>query len=136
MILDYSSQEKIFLFLSDTNEDSGPFEFIPNTHKSTFRIRKALENGFFFDFSKIFNNSSRPYQSIDDDKIEYLFSQGFKSHPVITKAGSILIVNPSYLIHRARPCVSGHRYALTSYFSVPSGFHNYDVGREIGDKVS
>ena len=115
------------MFLSDTNEDSGPFEFVPNTHKPSFRIRKALEPGFFFDHLRLFDNSSRPYQSIDDEKLEKMFSSGFRPNPVIAKAGAILIVNPSYLIHRARPCLSGHRYALTSYFSVPESFKNFDV---------
>ena len=41
-------QEKIFLFLSDTTEESGPLEFIPNTNKFFFRLKKLFESGFFF----------------------------------------------------------------------------------------
>ena len=38
----FNSQEKVFLFLSDTSEETGPLEFIPNTHKAFFRFRKAV----------------------------------------------------------------------------------------------
>ena len=32
----WNSQLKLFLFLTDTSEESGPLEFIPNTHKLFF----------------------------------------------------------------------------------------------------
>jgi ectoine hydroxylase-related dioxygenase (phytanoyl-CoA dioxygenase family) len=124
----WSSQKKVFLFLSDTTEKSGPLEFIPNTHKFLFRLRKTLEPGFFFNYSSIFKKSApRPYESIADHKIESLFVKGYKAKPVLVKAGTLLIIDTAKLIHRARPCKESERYALTAYYSVPKGFHDYNV---------
>ena len=124
----WSSQKKVFLFLSDTTEKSGPLEFIPNTHKFFFRLRKALEPGFFFNHFSIFKKSaSRPYSSIADRKIESLFNKGYQVKPVLVKSGTVLVIDTAKLIHRARPCIEGQRYALTAYYSVPKGFHDYNV---------
>lgn len=124
----WSSQKKVFLFLSDTTEKSGPLEFIPNTHKFFFRLRKALEPGFFFNHFSIFKKSiSRPYSSIADQKIEALFDKGYNVKSVLVKSGTVLVIDTAKLIHRARPCIEGQRYALTAYYSVPKGFHDYNV---------
>jgi hypothetical protein len=124
----WSSQKKVFLFLSDTTEKSGPLEFIPNTHKFFFRLRKTLEPGFFFNHISIFKKSApRPYQSIADRKIESLFDRGYKAKPVLVKSGTVLVIDSAKLIHRARPCIEGQRYALTAYYSVPKSFHDYNV---------
>jgi ectoine hydroxylase-related dioxygenase (phytanoyl-CoA dioxygenase family) len=121
-------QEKIFLFLSDTTEESGPLEFIPNTHKLFFRLRKALEPGFFFDHFSFFKKGSfRPYSAISDSKIQSLFAGGYKAKPLIVKAGTVLLIDTAKLIHRARPCIDGERYALTAYYSTAKGYHDYDV---------
>lgn len=121
-------QEKIFLFLSDTTEESGPLEIIPNTNNTFFRIRKAFEHGFFFDHLNFFKKgNSRNYSSISDDKVQALFERGYKAKPIIVKAGTVLIINSSYLIHRARPCKETGRYALTAYYRTSEGYHDYDV---------
>jgi hypothetical protein len=124
----WRSQEKVFLFLSDTSEKTGPLEFILNTHKSFFRYRKALEPGFFFDhLSMLKKGNVRRYASIPDNKVERLFDKGYSTKPVLVKAGTVLVINPSKLIHRARPCEKGGRYALTAYYSTAKGYHDYDV---------
>ena len=125
----FTRQEKVFLFLSDTTEESGPLEFIPNTHKTLFRLRKALEPGFFFNHLNIFSKKDnfRQYQSIPDGKIKSLLNKGYKAKPVLVKAGTILLIDTAKLIHRARPCKEGERYALTSYYRAAEGYHDYDV---------
>lgn len=124
----WRSQEKVFLFLSDTTKKSGPLEFIPNTHKFLFRMRKALEPGFFFDhFSMLKKRAPRRYASISDNKIEALFENGYKAKPLLVKAGTVLVINSAKLIHRARPCKEGQRHALTAYYSTTEGYHDYDV---------
>ena len=124
----WRSQEKVFLFLTDTTARSGPFEFIPDTHRFGFRIKKALQPGFFFNLSTLLRRGApRPYQSIADDKIQTLFASGFAPKPVVVKAGTVLIADTSYLIHRARPCIDGERYALTAYYSVKPGFKDFDL---------
>jgi hypothetical protein len=121
-------QHKVFLFLNDTTEDSGPFEFILNTNRRGFRLRKALTPGYFFNFRELFRSGvSRPYQSIDDRKIEALIEEGYRAHPIIVKAGTVMIANPSYLIHRARPCTRGKRYALTAYYSIGKNSKDFNV---------
>jgi len=124
----WRSQEKVFLFLNDTTENSGPFEFIPNTNRWRFRLRKALKPGFFFSYKEILKrDGSRPYQSINDNKIEALIKDGYPTKSVVVKAGTVLIADTSYLIHRARPCIEGQRYALTAYYSVKQNFKNFDI---------
>lgn len=124
----WRTQEKVFLFLSDTSEKSGPLEFIPNTHKLFFRLKKALEPGFFFNhFSMLKKGIPRRYASIPDKKIEALFDNGYKAKPVLVKAGTVMVINSSKLIHRARPCKEGKRHALTAYYSTSEGYHDYDV---------
>ena len=125
----FSSQEKIFLFLTDTTEESGPLEFIPNTNKTLFRVRKALEPGFFFNHFDLFfkRKNLRQYQSIPDIKVQPLFNKGYKPKPVIVKAGTVLLIDTAKLIHRARPCIEGERYALTAYYRARKGYHDYDL---------
>lgn len=125
----FSSQEKLFLFLSDTTEKSGPLEFIPNTNKPFFRFRKALEPGFFFNhMNMIFKKGDlRQYQSIPDSKVTPLFKKGYQAKPVLVKAGTVLFIDTAKLIHRARPCTEGERYALTAYYRTGKGYHDYDI---------
>lgn len=125
----FNSQEKVFLFLSDTTEESGPLEFIPNTHKTFFRLRKALEPGFFFNHFNMFfkRENLRQYQSIPDSKVQPLFNKGYNAKPVLVKAGTVLFIDTAKLIHRARPCTKGERYALTAYYRTGEGYHDYDV---------
>ena len=107
---------KIFLFLNDTTEQSGPFEFLPNTN-GWYRLKTALKPGHFFEYPKLLTKGvERPYQSMDEDKIERIIASGYKPTPVIVKQGTVMVVNPSALIHRARPCNEGNRYVLTAYF--------------------
>ena len=121
-------QEKVFLFLSDTSEKSGPFEFIPKTNKNLFRLRKALEPGFFFDhFSMLKKSSVRRYTSIPECKILSLLNKGYEARPVLVKAGTVMVINSSKLIHRARPCKEVERHALTAYYRTAEGYHDYDV---------
>ena len=47
-------KKKSFFFLSDTNEDSGPLEFIPNTHKTFFLGYEKLLNQVSFSITSIY----------------------------------------------------------------------------------
>lgn len=111
----FRNQIKIFLFLTDTTEESGPFEFIPGSHQNFFKLRMICR-GAYFKPSDFFNKQGRAYQRIDDKIISRLSKKGFNSKPVIVKQGTMLIVDTSS-IHRARPCLKGNRYALTAYYS-------------------
>lgn len=109
----FCEQVKIFLFLTDTSEESGPFEFVPGSHETTFKYKNLL-SGKYITVSDIFKKT-RSYQSLNEGWIESLEKQGMPSKAVICKAGTAMIVNTS-AIHRARPCRAGSRYALTAYY--------------------
>ena len=124
----FRSQLKVFLFLSDTTEKSGPLQFIPNTNKFFFRFKKLFEPGFFFNHFNILKRGNiRSYTSIPDSKIETLLKRGYKSKSVLVKAGTVLLIDTSKLIHRAKPCLKGERYALTAYYKTRKGYHDYEL---------
>ena len=109
----FRKQLKIFLFLTDTTESSGPFEFIPGTHMWNFKLRMVCK-GAYFTPSDLFKTTRR-YQHLDEADISKVLHSGRGSRPAICKAGTVMVVNTS-AIHRARPCREGSRYALTAYF--------------------
>jgi len=39
----------------------------------------------------------------------------------------VLLIDTAKLIHRARPCIGGERYALTAYYRTGEGYHDYNV---------
>ena len=69
----------------------------------------------------------RQYQSIPDTKVDPLFKSGYEAKPVLVKAGTVLLIDTAKLIHRARPCLGGERYALTSYYRTGEGYQDYDI---------
>jgi len=109
----FRSQLKVFLFLTDTTESSGPFEFIPGTHKSVFKFRTLCSGVYLRPWDLL--SDKRPYQRLNDAWVDGIRARGYRSVPVVCKRGTALIVDTS-AIHRARPCLEGSRYALTAYF--------------------
>lgn len=109
----FRRQLKVFVFLTDTTEESGPFEFIPSTHRGGFKL-KALSGGQYIKFQDLFG-PTRKYQSLNDDWVDDLDRAGFPSKPVLCRAGTVMIIDTS-AVHRARPCTKGSRYALTAYY--------------------
>lgn len=109
----FKQQLKIFLFLTDTTELSGPLELIPQTRSKTFRIRMLI-NGSLIKVAGLLNRQ-REYEKLNDEWVNLVVSKEYPPQPIICKAGTVLIVDTS-AIHRARPCIEGTRYALTSYY--------------------
>lgn len=109
----FRRQLKIFIFLTDTTMESGPFEFIPGTHAGRFKATMALR-GFYFK-PKDFVSGSRSYTSLPEDLPEQLAERGLHSQKVLVKAGTAMIVDTS-AIHRASPCLEGSRYAIVTYY--------------------
>ena len=110
----FRGQLKIFVFLTNVTENTGAFEMIPKTHKKYFKIIEALSGNIFSPFD--FLRGTRSYASFNDDYIEKLLKKGYPSKIFEVEAGTIAIVDTSCM-HRARPCINGSRYALTSYYS-------------------
>jgi ectoine hydroxylase-related dioxygenase (phytanoyl-CoA dioxygenase family) len=110
----FRRQIKIFLFLTETTEQSGPFEFIPGTQAVGFKTWMLARGLYIRPADLLFRKPTRAYQRIADSVVEELAKSGIAPIPFICKAGTALVVDSSS-IHRARPCTAGTRYALTAY---------------------
>ena len=98
-------QYKAMLYLSDVDENSGPFEYFIGSHKSFFKFKN-----YILDFANGFKDIVR----YSDSKVDIL-----KNKNKITcnaKAGTLILFNSSGL-HRGKPIKKGVRYALTNYYS-------------------
>jgi hypothetical protein len=112
----WTDQYKIFLFLKDVGPDNGPFEFIPGTN-GAFKKKLAFTRPWWlFNPFTHFSSTKRPYQSISDERVQSIIDRGLPSLPLVAKQGTMLIVNPSALIHRASPIKAGSRYLSVAYF--------------------
>lgn len=109
----FKKQFKIFLFLTDTTELSGPFEFLPNTFIRSFKIAKLCEGTYVKPRDLL--GGKRTYQKLDDAWVDGLSMKGYRPVPVLCKAGTIMVIDTS-AIHRARPCLNGSRYLLMAYY--------------------
>lgn len=112
----WNDQYKIFLFLRDVGPDNGPFEFIPGTNGS-FKTQLLLTRPWWlFNPLTHFTTEKRPYQSISDERVQQIIDAGHPTLPLLARQGSMLIVNPSALLHRASPIRAGRRYLSVAYF--------------------
>ena len=112
LIDSFIPQFKAFLFLTTTDEDSGPFEFIPGSNKFPFKLKSALKGEYFS--PKDFVKGGRKYQHISNEYVD-IVKQAEPSMPLLVNKGTLVFIDTSCL-HRARPCIQGERYALTSYY--------------------
>lgn len=109
-------QYKVFVFLTDVTDASGPFEYLPGSHKSKFKLQLFLNNGGLGDiFKKLTGAPDRFYTRLDDKVIAGFSKYGYAPRPVICNRGSVMIVDTT-AVHRARPALRGERYALTAYY--------------------
>ena len=102
----FRSQFKVFLFLSDVSADAGPLAVVPKSHYASFKAKSVVTGKYYNPFSK---DDPRLYRRLSDQQYDDL------AIPLIVPKGTIAIVNTS-CVHRATPCVSKTRVALTSYF--------------------
>lgn len=109
----YRDQYKVFLFLTDTSAQSGSFEFFPYTHTRSFKRKNIFRYFSLFDLTH--KTGLRKYRSLDEKWLERINNGNNPSQAFICKLGTLLVINTS-AIHRARPCLSGNRYSLTSYY--------------------
>lgn len=106
-------QVKVFLFLTDVTERSGPLEVLPGSHRAGFKLRGIVAGHLVH--PKDFLGTSRRYQKLDDAWVEDSASRSGGPHPILCRAGTAAVVNTS-AVHRARPCLENSRYALTAYY--------------------
>ena len=109
----FNRQLKIFMFLTDVDDESGPFEMLPETHKMPFKVKEAIK-GNFLSISD-FMGKARTYSKLDEKVVRKIVDGGIARKAFTVPAGTICLVDTS-CVHRARPCEQGVRYALTSYY--------------------
>lgn len=112
----YRHQFKVIVYLTDTTDENGPFEFIPNSHSTASLIGSA-------------QHLSKPLASdrYTTDEIQALLQHGVIDEPlsIVGKAGTIIYADTRGL-HRGRPLISGRRRAVTFYIyhnAIPAGFN-------------
>ena len=86
---------KLFIYLSDTHEDSGPHEYVQGSHKISAKPKSILKNG---------------YTRIDESIIENNFPKD-KIIKILGSKGTMFIADTS-CFHRGLPPISEHRLIL------------------------
>ena len=106
-------QYKLFCFLTQTDEQTGPLEVVPGTNRKAFKLW-ALGSGQYISISSL-GTDKRRYQTLDEQWVETRCRKVGGSVPFLCEPGTLILVDTS-AIHRARPCLEGHRYALCAYY--------------------
>lgn len=115
-------QFKAIVYLTDVNEQNGPFQYIQGSHRTI--------NVLLASFAKILPLGSYRYHDAQINKYLFKFS---KEQPLITftaRKGTLLLVDTKG-IHRGHPLEKDYRYAYFSYFwesKIPS--HIYSLVNE------
>ena len=90
-------QLKFIVYLTNVEEENGPFEYIPKTHKI---LHKILDY-----FTRILKKQKTRYHSVSKN-----------SSKILGQKGDLIIVDTSG-IHRGAPIKEGYRIALTFYMN-------------------
>lgn len=106
-------QYKMFCFLSRTEQHTGPLEIVPGTHRTVFKLG-AFASGHYLSYTNL-GKGKRRYQKLDDHWVDRQCRKLGGSVPFLCEPGTLILVDTS-AIHRARPCLEGHRYALCAYY--------------------
>ncbi|NQY66687.1 MAG: phytanoyl-CoA dioxygenase family protein [Flavobacteriales bacterium] len=100
---------KSILYLSDVDNETGPFQYVSGTHKLSSVFQGIIK--FNQKLScRLENEEIERYYKLPQNKLETI--QG--------KAGTLILANTT-AIHRGKPLNKGLRYSITNYF-----FYDYD----------
>ena len=113
-------QFKCIVYLTDVDENNGPFQMILNSHTP-----KQIKN----------DEKSANYESMqsrfNSEEVDILVKQNPERLKTLTgKAGTVIFVDTS-VIHRGLPLKQGPRYALTNYY-----FENSQINSHLIDHFS
>lgn len=98
-------QTKAIVYLTDVNEEHGPFQYLEGSHTSLAVLSDHAKHDRQY-------NQNR----FDENEIEEVLRKGL--HPMATltaKAGTVIVTDTRGL-HRGKPIEQGERYALTNYW--------------------
>ena len=101
----YGRQFKAILYLVDVDEGTGPFQYLPGSHKFS-SVWKSIWN---FDFDVYQNRLTHDQVQAICEKLGYRF-QTFTG-----QAGGLILADTTG-IHRGMPIQHGRRLALTNYY--------------------
>ena len=101
----YTHQFKAVCYLSDVDEDNGPFQYIKKSHSKYIILKNYI--------NKIFTPGQ--YRFTNEEIERYL---RFSNQEVQTVCGSqgTIVYTDTKGIHRGKPLASGSRYVLFCYF--------------------
>lgn len=99
------TQTKALIYLSDVNEENGPFQYILGTHK----LRSVL------DVQLKINSKFDQYRFSKEDIDLLLKKTNYELKTVSGLKGTLILVDTRGL-HRGKPIEEGVRYALTNYY--------------------
>ena len=102
----FKKQYKSILYLTDVDEENGPFQFVMGSHNKSTIYSSIKRNGFTAHQNRISNDSVNTFLQSH---------QGFESKICTASKGTVILVDTSG-IHRGMPIIKGSRYALTNYF--------------------
>lgn len=102
----YKIQYKSIAYLTDVNEDNGPFEYLLGTQNKKSIYQSILKNHY---------NAHQNRMTASQIKDFLETNKQYQSKIFTAKKGSLILVDTSG-IHRGMPIRSGKRYALTNYF--------------------
>lgn len=109
-------QFKSLLYLTDVNEENGPFQIIHGSHKSN-QVSADTKTG----------NLDSMQSSFNQDTVEKILQDNPERLKTLTaKAGTVVLVDSS-AIHRGLSLKNGVRYALTNYFFENSQINSHLV---------
>jgi ectoine hydroxylase-related dioxygenase (phytanoyl-CoA dioxygenase family) len=101
----YFRQFKSLIYLTDVNENNGPFQIIRGSHKAN-QISQDTKSGKLESMQCTF-----PSDIVD----KILKDDPTRLNTLTAKAGTVVLIDTS-AIHRGTPLKEGIRYALTNYF--------------------
>ena len=113
----YFRQFKSLMYLTDVDENKGPFQIISESHKQD-RISSDSKSG---------NLESMQCQFKQEVVEQILDAEPDRLKTLTGKAGTVVLVDTS-CIHRGLPLNNDERYALTNYF-----FENSQINQHLID---
>lgn len=113
----YSKQFKAVIYLSPVTEKTGPFTYIPFSHKKLNSVKAVWKN--------IFTVGQYRYTQKEIDI--YIKEFGIKPIEIIGKKGTLILVDTKG-IHRGAPIQEGSRHTLFNYYwdrKIPKHFEKF-----------
>ncbi|MBX2926535.1 MAG: phytanoyl-CoA dioxygenase family protein [Saprospiraceae bacterium] len=104
-------QFKSILYLTDVNEENGPFEYLTGTNNYS-SLYKCIWSA---------NMKSNQSRFTHEEVNRLLELSKYQKRTFTARAGTLILVN-TFGIHRGSPIKEGIRYALTNYY-----FNDYQI---------